>query len=121
MRTSARRLRITSLLLVTIVATGTTANDVGASSKKTVKAKAATAITIKEFAFKPDKLTGRVGQRISVVNSDRVTHTLSADDKSFNTGKIGGGAKTTFTIAKAGTYKFHCDIHQYMNGTIIVK
>ena len=31
------------------------------------------------------------------------------------------GAKTTFTIAKAGTYKFHCDIHQYMNGTIIVK
>ena len=120
MSTPVRRRRIPSLLLVVVVATGSMVYAADASSKRTTKA-APTGITIKDFAFKPDKFTGKVGKAISVINADRVMHTLTADDKSFDTGRMGGGAKKTITITKAGTYKFHCDIHQYMKGTVTVK
>ena len=51
-------------------------------------------------------------------NADSTVHTLTADDKSFDTGNLDGGAKASITIAKPGKYAYHCEIHNYMTGTI---
>ena len=58
---------------------------------------------------------------VTVTNDDGTMHTLTADDKSFDTGDLDGGASATITIATAGTYEYHCDIHNYMTGTIEAK
>jgi plastocyanin len=59
-------------------------------------------ITIKNFAFHPADATAKVGQTITVVNSDDSTHTVTASDKTFDTGDLTKGQSKTFTVGKAG-------------------
>ena len=61
------------------------------------------------------------GTEITVTNNDSVAHTVTVDDKSFDTGDLAGGAKGTITIKSPGKYAYHCDIHNYMTGVIEVK
>jgi len=77
-----------------------------------------TAITIKDFAFSPRALRVPAGQAIKVSNTDGTAHTVTADGKSFDTGDIDGGTTATITIDKPGKYKYFCNIHNYMTGTI---
>jgi plastocyanin len=84
-------------------------------------ASAGTNIIIKDFVFKPQELTAKVGDTITVKNDDGTTHTITAiKDGGFNTGNISGGGTKTFTVAKAGTFAYHCNIHNYMTGSITV-
>lgn len=80
-----------------------------------------TAIVIKDFKFDPEKLTAKVGDKITVTNNDSATHTLTAKDKSVDTGELVEGANGTITLAKAGTIDYVCNIHDYMTGTIEVQ
>ncbi|MGH3803335.1 MAG: cupredoxin domain-containing protein [Pseudonocardiaceae bacterium] len=81
----------------------------------------ATAVVIKDFTFGPANITVAPGTKISVMNSDGVTHTLTADDKSFDTGSISGGqAKELTAPTTPGKYPFHCTPHPFMTGTITV-
>jgi plastocyanin len=80
------------------------------------------AIVIKNFAFGPPTLTAAPGAKIVITNADQTTHTLTASNKSFNSGEIAGGAKATITApTKPGTYSYFCNIHQYMQGTLKVQ
>jgi len=76
-------------------------------------------ITIKGFTFKPTPAHAKVGDTITVTNSDGTDHSLTADDGSFDTGKFSSGSKT-ITLTKAGTFSFHCQVHNYMTGSIQV-
>ena len=92
----------------------------GGSSKKT--AAFAETITIQNFKFNPDKLTAKVGDKLTVTNLDQGTpHSFTADDNSFDTGifQKSDGAKTV-TLSKAGTFPYHCQVHNFMKGTITV-
>ena len=80
------------------------------------------AISVKNFAFAPPTLTAAPGAKIVVTNGDQTAHTVTASDKSFDTGDVGGGAKATITApTRPGTYSYICDIHQYMQGTLKVQ
>jgi len=80
------------------------------------------AVTISDFKFMPGSLTVRRGARITVTNRDSTAHTATADDgRSFDTGNIDPGAAATVTLSKAGTYKFHCTIHPFMHGTLVIR
>jgi plastocyanin len=83
---------------------------------------AADTISINNFAFGPATLTVAPGTKITVVNHDSATHTVTATkNKAFDTGDVAGGKSTTFTAPTApGTYAYICSIHQYMMGTLIV-
>jgi plastocyanin len=95
----------------------------GSSSKGAVPASNASAssdaITIHNFNFGAP-ITVKVGASITVKNTDTTAHTVTADDMSFDTGHIQPGKTATITVSKAGTIKFHCDIHNYMTGSIHV-
>ncbi|GAC1308092.1 MAG: hypothetical protein NVSMB16_04350 [Acidimicrobiales bacterium] len=91
----------------------------GSSAGAPAAAGATDAITIKNFAFNPAKV--KAGATVAVMNTDGTAHTVTADDKSFDTKRLEGNAKGMFTApTKPGTYAFHCDIHDYMKGTLTV-
>jgi plastocyanin len=79
-------------------------------------------IVISNFAYGPMSLTVAPGTKITVLNKDQAPHTVTANDKSFDTGTIAGGQQGEMTApAKPGSYPYICTIHQYMTGTLIVK
>jgi plastocyanin len=81
---------------------------------------AAGAVTIKNFAFNPGSLSVKVGQTVTWTNSDTTTHTVTADDGSFDSGHVAVGTTFQQTFSKAGTFTYHCNIHASMKGTITV-
>jgi plastocyanin len=105
-----------------IVAVAALALTLGAcSSSGSSKSSGATAaITVKDFAFTSTPV--KAGATVTVHNNGPSTHTVTADDgKSFDK-SVDPGKDVTFTApAKAGTYKFHCNIHTQMHGTLVVQ
>ena len=96
------------------------------SSGTTATSKATNAgaqtVSIQNFKFNPDKLTVKVGDKVTVTNLDEGTpHTLTADDKSFDTGVFQKSDNPkTITLTKAGTFPYTCTVHPFMKGTITV-
>jgi plastocyanin len=99
------------------------AQQQGSSTSITPAAAGPPAITIKNFKFGPDPLKAKAGAVIQITNRDDTAHTVTADAgaaQMFDTKNVAGGATATITIQAAGTYKYHCDIHNYMTGVIQV-
>ncbi|MFV0126173.1 cupredoxin domain-containing protein [Streptomyces sp. HMX112] len=80
-------------------------------------------IVIKDFRFEPADLTVAPGAKVSVVNEDSAPHTVTAQAaNTFDTSTIGGGETATFTAPPtAGAYRYLCDIHPSMTGTLTVR
>jgi len=80
------------------------------------------AISIRNFKFSPDTISVRSGARIKVTNSDSAPHTVTADDgHSFDSGTVQQGASASIRAPGAGRYAYHCTIHPFMTGTLVVK
>jgi plastocyanin len=84
-------------------------------------ASSGTGIVIRNFAFTPKTLTVAPGTRLRVTNADGTQHTFTADNGAFATGVLGGGRHAVVTVNTAGTYRYHCDIHPSMTGTLVVR
>jgi plastocyanin len=78
-------------------------------------------ITIKNFAFRPQNLVVTVGQTVTVSNHDTTLHGLEADDHSFTAHSVNPGHSRSITMARAGTFAYHCTFHASMTGSITVK
>jgi plastocyanin len=86
----------------------------------TLPARAATdhAVAIKGMKFAPAELTVAAGDTVTFTNMDSAPHTGTADDHSFDTGKLTKGQSGTVNIAAKGEFTFHCHIHPAMKGVI---
>jgi plastocyanin len=82
---------------------------------------AANSVSIVNMSFSPASLTVTAGTSVTWTNNDGMTHTVTADDDSFDSGNITMGTKYSRLFSTAGTYTYHCTIHPTMKGTIIVK
>ena len=77
---------------------------------------------IADFKYGPEKLTVAAGATVTFVNRDKAPHTATAQDKSFDTKTLNQNAKEgSVTLDKAGTYKYYCAFHRFMEGEIVVK
>ena len=76
--------------------------------------------------FIPDPVTIAVGETVTWANTDTAAHTATggsaADGPSgvFDSSLIMAGGSYSFTFDTAGTYPYHCMVHPWMQGTIIV-
>jgi plastocyanin len=104
----------------TTVAPAAGGSPTTAAPSGTTAAAAAGTITIQSFNFKPNPATAKVGDTLTISNQDSTAHTFTADDGSFDTKAIDAGSKATVKLTKAGTISYHCNIHQFMKGTITV-
>lgn len=77
-------------------------------------------VSIANFAFSASSVTVASGTTIKWTNNDAVTHTVTADDNSFNSGNIAPGGTFSHTFSGAGTYAYHCSIHTTMKGKVVV-
>ncbi len=84
-------------------------------------AQSTTNVTIKNYAYNPASFTVVIGVNNTVTwtNNDAVTHTVTSNNGTFG-GTLPPGKTFTFTFTTAGTYAYHCSIHTYIKGTVIV-
>ncbi len=75
-------------------------------------------ITIKDFDYSPRDVQAKVGDTVTVVNDDSASHSLTAEDKTFDTGAFGKATKT-FTVEKPGNYTYFCTVHPFMPRGVI--
>ena len=77
---------------------------------------------IKDFAFNPQNITVKSGEKITWINRDEEPHTVVSVGKQF---KKSPGLDTdqTYTIVAGapGTYSYFCSVHPKMTGTIVVQ
>ena len=74
------------------------------------------AVDLKNIAFVPTTLAVNKGAEVTFTNKDAVPHTVTADDKSVDSGIIPPGKSFKLTASKAFT--FHCEIHPAMKAKI---
>jgi plastocyanin len=79
------------------------------------------AVKIADFSFKPNELKVAVGTKVTFTNDDSYEHTATANDGTFDSGKLAKGDTFDFTFDKAGTYAFKCAIHNSMTGKVVVE
>jgi plastocyanin len=76
------------------------------------------------FSFSPSAITVKVGTTVVWTNTSGTTHTVTSDagaPAAFHSGMINGSNGTyRFTFTKPGTYTYHCNIHPYMQGAVVV-
>jgi len=81
-----------------------------------------TGVTIQNFAFSPATLTVKAGDTVVWTNQDSSSHTVVSDSGSeIASGTLSQGGTYSHTFNSAGTYGYHCGIHQNMKGKIIVE
>jgi plastocyanin len=76
-------------------------------------------IEMRDFAFSPQTVEIRVGDRVTWTNRDGVEH--NATNGSFDTGLLAEGESASIRFTAAGTYEFFCTPHPSMTGTVIVR
>jgi plastocyanin len=77
-------------------------------------------IHIRNFAFVPDTVTIKPGGTVRWIQDDDTPHTVTAADKSFDSGNLDKKAVYTHTFDKAGTYAYVCAYHPSMRAKVIV-
>lgn len=78
------------------------------------------AVSIAGFAFAPATLHVPVGGSVTWTNNDAVTHTVTPDAGGIDAHELAPGAGFTQTFTSPGTYSYHCAIHPFMKGSIVV-
>lgn len=91
-----------------------------ASAGPTAHTSRAGSVDIRNFAFHPGALTVGVGTKVNFTNSSKVTHTATGNGGSFKSGRIKPGTTIGVRFNQKGTFAYHCSIHPFMHGTVVV-
>ena len=67
------------------------------------------------------KLEIVAGTTVVWKNDDPLDHSVTADDKSFDSGLIRSGATWSRTFTEPGTFPISCTPHPFMKLTVVVK
>ena len=71
--------------------------------------------------FTPGTLTVPAGTTVVWGNNDVTTHTVTSDTAAFNSNNLNSGETFQVKFDNPGQYKYHCTIHSFMTGTIVVQ
>lgn len=69
------------------------------------------AVSAIDNAFSPRELRIKAGQTVTWVNNGQASHTVTADDNSFDSGLFGPGAQYAHKFEKPGRYPYYCTLH----------
>jgi len=74
-------------------------------------ASGAVTVDMQDFGFKPAALSVKKGTTVTFVNKDPAKHTVTADDKAYNSKDVDAGGTFTFTYDTVGTFQYYCEYH----------
>ena len=78
-------------------------------------------VSVQFSAYGPSQLDVLPGTSVVWSNVSQRTHTVTADDETFDSGHLDPGARFRVTFARPGTYTYHCTIHSSIRGEIDVR
>jgi plastocyanin len=79
-------------------------------------------IEIKDFAFNPQTITIKAGEKVTWINRDEEPHTVVSVEKQFKKSTaLDTDQEFTITAGVPGTYTYFCSVHPKMTGTIVVE
>jgi plastocyanin len=105
-----------SLLNLSVFALGKEMKDVDSTNSKQNK------IEIKDFAFNPQTITVKAGEKVTWINRDEEPHTVASVEKQFKKSTaLDTDQEFTITAGAPGTYTYFCSVHPKMTGTIVVE
>ncbi|HEX5592149.1 MAG TPA: cupredoxin domain-containing protein [Solirubrobacterales bacterium] len=107
------------MLLIAVAVLGVAALQGGRAIGATAEASGAKGVRIEDLAFHPPTLKVKRGATVAFANSDNTTHTASSG--SFDTKRIAPGKSVAIKFNKKGTFAYHCKIHSFMKGKIVVE
>jgi plastocyanin len=114
-KTAALLCAIAFLNLSLFALAGEMKNDDSTSSKQN-------RIEIKDFAFNPQTLTVKSGEKVTWINRDEEPHTIVSVEKQFKKSTaLDTDQEFTITAEAPGTYNYFCSVHPKMTGTIVVE
>jgi plastocyanin len=76
------------------------------------------------YGFSPDVVIVVIGKNNTVywTNDDVAEHTATSDTAGiFDSGVMSPGSTFQYTFTTPGTYTYHCSLHPWMQGSVIVK
>lgn len=75
-----------------------------------------------QYQFTPANMTVQVGDSVTWTNDSDAPHTVTSDDSGGPLGspELEEGQSYSQTFDTAGDYAYHCEIHDYMQGTVHV-
>jgi plastocyanin len=116
MNTIISRITITALLSgFSLFALAGDMKDAGSSGAGQNK------IEIKDFAFNPQTITVKSGEKITWINRDEEPHTIVSVEKQFKkSSALDTDQEFTVVAGPPGTYSYYCSVHPKMTGTIVV-
>lgn len=77
--------------------------------------------SVDHFAFTPSTLTIKKGGTVTWRNGDDANrHTATDDGGRFDSGILAPGRSYAFTFSQTGTYRYHCTVHPWTTGVVIV-
>jgi plastocyanin len=120
MTTSLKRPTLLLLVALAALALAGFAASGGGAAEPTAKASGAKTVSIVSFAFHPGTLKVKRGARVAFTNTSNTTHTATKAG-SFDTNGIAPGKSKTVQFNKRGTFAYHCKIHPFMKGKIVVE
>ena len=92
-----------------------------AASEAAPGAANATRAELKTMTFEPKRLEIAAGGTVTWTNNDQLVHTITADDRSWDSGPIEPGKTWSHTFTQPGEYSFHCTPHPFMKGVVVVR
>ena len=119
--------RLLFLAALCLVAVLTFVSVAGAQKASVVgtqiqKKQATRTVVIQGFSFNPAHITVKRGTRVTWINRDMTKHTATASNGAFDSGVLRPGQSYSHTFKTAGrTNKYHCEIHPFMKGSVVVK
>jgi plastocyanin len=78
-------------------------------------------VTIKGLKYLPPILTVKVGDTVEWKNADIVAHTVTAVNKSFDSGVIPSGGAWKLVAKKRGNFNYFCALHPNMKAQLVVE
>jgi plastocyanin len=71
-------------------------------------------------SFDPPQISVPTGSTVFWTNDDSIQHTVTSDEGLFDAGPISPGNTFENTFDSAGEFSYHCTIHPFMTGVVIV-
>lgn len=78
-------------------------------------------VNVQYSAYGPSQLDVLPGTSVVWSNESTRTHTVTAYDGTFDSGRLEPGARFLVTFARPGAYRYHCSIHPSILGEIDVR
>jgi plastocyanin len=77
-------------------------------------------VTMPGKLYAPGLIQVLVGDTVVWRNADGINHTVTSDDDVFDSGYLAPGLTFSRVFAKNGAYRYHCSIHRFMRGEVVV-